>query len=220
MQEALENALTVAIRAPAAVIGAGRTDRGVHARGQVAHFHTELTLDTRRTLRSLNGLTPAAIAVHALEKAPDGFHARFDASSRRYHYYVSTRPAALARHYRYVLPSPIDFCIMNKAAAHLLGEHHFGAFCLQRSATRNRVCTVSHAQWIQEGRAHEWHFVIEANRFLHGMVRAFVGTLFEIGRGKRSVADIKRVLATRDRSAAGPAAPPHGLVLESIRYAR
>ncbi len=218
VQAALEEALAIVLQVPTPITGAGRTDSGVHARGQVAHFQA-CALDTGHVQRSLNGLTPPSVVVHALEVAPDGFNARFDATSRRYHYYVNCENTALERHFRYMLPYSVCFGAMNEAATHLLGEHHFGAFCLHRSATRNRVCNVTRAQWMPESRPHEWRFEVEANRFLHGMVRAIVGTLLDVGRGKRPMKDVARTLDSRDRRKAGPAAPPYGLVLEFVRYA-
>ncbi|MDX1545871.1 MAG: tRNA pseudouridine(38-40) synthase TruA [Rhodothermales bacterium] len=218
VQQAVEEALAVALRAPTPVVGSGRTDAGVHARGQVAHFRTESPPDLFRLRRSLNGLLPPGIAVLAADAAAEDFHARYDACRRRYHYYASTAPRALDRAWRlYLRPAP-DFERMNRAAEMLLGTHHFGAFCKTRSETENRVCTVVHARWIAEPREGDWRFEIEADRFLHGMVRAIVGTLLEVGRGKRPEDDLARVLATEDRRAAGPAAPPHGLVLERVSY--
>lgn len=219
IQKELEDALATALREPISVTGSGRTDAGVHARGQVAHFTTNQHVDTYRLLAALNGLLPRTIAVRAVEQAPDGFHARYDARLRRYHYYVSTGFRALDRHMRWhVRPAP-DFERMNEAAADLLGTRDFDAFCRTQSDTRNRICTVHAARWVRETDAGDWRFEIAADRFLHGMVRGIVGTLLEIGRGKRPVNDIPRILSLKDRREAGPAAPAHGLVLEEVSYA-
>lgn len=218
VQAAVEEALTTALRTTVEVTGSGRTDAGVHARGQVAHFATDEPVDLHRLRRSLNGLLPETVAVHALAAAPDGFHARYDARRRRYHYYTSTLPRPLERGRRWLLRPAPDLDRMNRAACTLLGTHDFDAFCKTQSATRNRVCTVYDARWVDEPRHGDAYFVVEADRFLHGMVRAIVGTLVQIGRGKRPENDLTSVLASRDRRSAGPAAPAHGLVLEYVGY--
>ena len=218
VQEAIEKALAVVLRARPSLVGSGRTDAGVHARGQVAHFEATEGLDVRRLRRALNGLLPKSVAVLALERTSDAFHARYDARQRRYHYYASTVPRALDRAWRLHLRPVPDFERMNRAAEALLGTHHFGAFCKTKSETENRVCAVEQARWTPEDRPGDWRFEIAADRFLHGMVRAIVGTLLEVGRGRRPADDLPRVLATEDRRAAGPAAPAHGLVLEHVRY--
>ena len=218
VQQTLEEALETALRTPAVVTGAGRTDAGVHARGQVAHFVTAHAVDVARLRRSLNGILPVSVAVLALEPVPDAFHARFDARGRRYRYHASTVARPLDAGRRLLLPRGVDFERMNMAARTLLGVHHFGAFCRIRSETRNRVCAVKKAEWQEEDRKGDWHFEIIADRFLHGMVRSIVGTLLEIGRGKREPYDLERILASRDRREAGPAVPAHGLVLEGVTY--
>jgi tRNA pseudouridine38-40 synthase len=220
VQAAVEEALRTALRIPVGVVGSGRTDAGVHARGQVAHFETPSPVDVFRLKRSLNGLLPPTVAVLEAAPAPDGFHARYDACQRLYHYHATARPHVLDRHTRWLIRPEPDWALMNEAAEHLLGRHHFGAFCLTQSATRNRVCTVERAGWVEEERPGDWRFEVAADRFLHGMVRAFVGTLVEVGHGKRAPASLPDVLASQDRRAAGPAAPAHGLVLQRVLYPR
>ena len=221
VQSAVEGALRTFTRQKnLRVTGSGRTDAGVHARGQVAHFECETLPDNapQRLVKALNGLVPPSVAVRTAAQVHERFHARYDARLRRYHYYISTEPLALERNRRLVIYPSLDFERMNRACAHLIGDQHFGAFCRTRSATVNRICSVARAQWEPEAPSGYWRFVVEANRFLHGMVRALVGTLLEIGRGKRSVQDLKRILATQDRRESGVAAPAYGLVLEHVMY--
>lgn len=218
MQEALERALATILRTHIEIVGSGRTDAGVHARGQVAHFECGAELDTLKLARSLNGILPDTVVVLASERAPDGFHSRYDAIWRTYFFQVGTAPRALDRGLRWQLHPAPDFDAMNAAARTLAGTHNFCSFCLAQSETKNRVCTIERAEWVQEGRRNNWRFEITANRFLQGMVRAIVGTLLEIGRGKRPPDDIGRVISSMDRRAAGPAAPAHGLVLERVDY--
>ncbi len=223
VQAALEEALAKALRTPTGIVGAGRTDAGVHARGQVAHFLADAlprnsTIHIRRLLASLNGLLPDAIAVRTLAVAPDGFHARYDARLRRYRYYIATGFRALDRHMRvHIRPEP-DLALMQAAADTILGEHDFDTFCRTQSETKNRVCTLYEARWTDESGDGDAYLEITGNRFLHGMVRAIAGTLLEIGHGKRPVDDMARLLARKDRRAAGPSAPAHGLVLEEVVY--
>ena len=218
VQEALEKAIAVACRIKADVVGSGRTDAGVHARGQVAHFSLPNPIDPHRLRRSLNGLLPAGIAVLRVEPASATFHARYDAARRRYHYYIATEPRALDRAHRTAVRPEPDFELMNSVAIALHGTHDFDAFCRARSETTNRVCTVHEAHWLSEERAGDWYFAVEADRFLHGMVRAIVGTLLQIGQKGGSREQVAAILASRDRREAGPAAPAHGLVLEKVSY--
>lgn len=220
VQGELEAALRRLFGRPVGVVGSGRTDAGVHARGQVAHFDVPDGTDAFRLLRSLNGLTGPDVAVLDIAVAAPDFHARFDARRRVYHYHAATAARALDRAARVLLRPAPDVERMNAAAAHLLGTHGFGAFCRTQSETENRVCTLYAAQWEPEGRAGDWRFRVEGDRFLHGMVRALVGTLLLVGRGRLAPDDLPRILATEDRRAAGPAAPAHGLVLHEVRYGR
>ncbi len=221
IQADIEEALRTFLRCDQLrITGSGRTDAGVHARGQVAHFECQVmtTVQRHRLVSALNGLLPPSIAVRAAAKTHDDFHARYDARRRTYHYCISSVPLALDRSRRLFLSSVLDYPRMNHACSLLIGTHHFGAFCRTQSATVNRVCTVHYAQWEPEARPGYWKFVIEADRFLHGMVRTLAGTLIDIGRGQRSVHDLEYILDSRDRRKAGPAAPAHALILDHVTY--
>lgn len=221
VQGAIETALETALRSPVSIVGSGRTDTGVHASGQVAHLQVPGDIDTYRLLASANGLLPRSVAVTSITKVRDDFHARYDATARQYRYRISTRATAIEHAIRWhVRPAP-DLETMNQAAALLLGTHDFSSFCRTQSETENRVCTVEHAAWeAAQGSlsGDRSDFVIRADRFLHGMVRAIVGTLVEVGHGKRAPGDIETILAARDRTVAGFAAPPGGLMLERVHY--
>ncbi len=218
IQGEIERALTVSLREPVSIVGSGRTDAGVHARGQVGHFQFERDIDVSKLVGSLNGLLPRTIAIRDCQKMAPSFHARFDAVRRHYRYHISDRPVAIdVNHVWMTRPTP-DFELMNHAAGALIGEHDFSAFCKTGSDVSTRICTVCSARWLPGKRSGAWHFDIAANRFLRGMVRAIVGTLLEIGRGKRDPESIPDLLASQDRSRAGMAVPARGLILEAVDY--
>jgi tRNA pseudouridine38-40 synthase len=219
IQGAIETALRTALRQPVGVVGSGRTDTGVHASGQVAHLSTDGDIDARRLLSSLNGLLPGSIAVRSIRQVRDDFHARFDAGSRQYRYRMGLLPFAIEESIRWFLRPAPDMERMNQAALHLLGRHDFTSFCRTQTETENRVCTIETARWEPTpDDESKIDFVIRADRFLHGMVRAIVGTLVEVGQGKRETRDIVEILAALDRKKAGFAAPAHGLMLERVVY--
>lgn len=232
VQDAIEEALKTVLRTSVAVVGSGRTDSGVHARGQVAHMRTDKPIDVERLQNSLNGILPGSVVIKALDAVDDGFHARYDARLRSYAYYVTVRPSALFRRYQWHIRRTPDFSRMNEAARALIGRHDFSAFCKTASGTINRECHVTQADWLpgspwpigssvdRDESSGSWVFFIKADRFLHGMVRTIVGTLVEVGHGKRSPESFVGLLNSLDRQQAGFAAPAHGLVLEHVEYLR
>ncbi len=216
VQDALEQALHTLIKEPVRLIGAGRTDAGTHAFGQVAHFQTETTLPLDRLLRSLNGLLPPDIAVRTADEVAAGFHARYSATRKRYRYRIHQGKAAVNRTQVWTYYSALSLAPMAAAARALCGERAFGAFCKQDPIPEHLTCRVFDAVWSQRGP--ELVFEIEANRFLRHMVRILVGTMVEIGRGMRPPTAITDLLASGDRTAAGATAPASGLCLLWVAY--
>jgi len=217
VQAELERGLTLLLGRQTAVVGAGRTDAGVHARMMVAHFDTAVSVDCQQLAYKLNRLLPRDIAVSRVENVPNDKHARFSATERTYHYYVHTTKNPFLRHYSCELHYPLDFGLMNRAAATLLEYDDFGAFCKTHTDVKTKLCHVVRAEWLQVG-AGEWCFVISANRFLRNMVRAVVGTLIDVGRHRLTVEGFRAVVEGRQRTAAGESMPANALFLEEIKY--
>jgi len=216
VQEEFERALQELLREKVTVNGAGRTDAGVHARGQVANFNTTSVLDCGQIERGLNALLKNDIVVLKCDEVPESFHARFSAVGRRYSYTITTVPTALDRGRVWFLRYSLDPGPMREAAVAIRGSHDFTSFCRAGADVRHHICDVRDAAWT-EGAA-ILRFSITADRFLHGMVRTLVGTMVDVGRGFISFADFAAVLQGRNRALAGPAAPPAGLVLEEVYY--
>jgi tRNA pseudouridine38-40 synthase len=219
VQGVLEDAFSDLEGAPVAVAGAGRTDAGVHALGQVASVESGLALPVEAVAAALNARLPDDLLVRWVEDAPPGFHARYSAVSRRYFYLIGLAPSPLWRRHRWLVTYDLDRDRMAEAARHLEGERDFSSFAVAGSEPNHHRCRVSLVSLEWEAR-HGGMIVfrVEADRFLRGMVRSIVGTLVEVGRGRTAPADIPGVLAASDRSAAGPTAPPWGLYLERITY--
>ena len=217
VQGELQRGLSLLLRQEVTVTGAGRTDTGVHARMMMAHFDTDTPIDGSQLAYKLNKLLPHDIAVQQVRQVPDDLHARFSALSRTYHYYIHTVKSPFLRHYSCELHYPLDFEKMNQAGAMMLEYEDFGAFCKSHADVKTTLCHVTHAQWHQTGE-HEWYFEITANRFLRNMVRAVVGTLIEVGRGRLTLEDFRRVIEGKRRSDAGESMPGNALFLEKIEY--
>ena len=217
MQEELQRGLSTLLREDISVTGAGRTDAGVHARVMVAHFDTEKALDCRQLAYKLNRLLPQDIAVDRVEPVSDDLHARFSATSRTYHYYIHTRKDPFRRAYSCEMHYDLDFAKMNEAGRILTTYEDFGAFCKAHSDVKTTLCQVTKAEWIQTSDT-SWYFEITANRFLRNMVRAVVGTLVDVGRGKLTLDDFRKVIEGKQRSDAGESMPANALFLENITY--
>ena len=216
VQSEMEKALATILREPTSLVFAGRTDAGVHALKMVAHFDCIKQLPDNLVGR-FNNLLPTSIAIRDIYPVTLDAHARFDAIERTYCYRITTRkdPFLYVTHTR-VAPG-LDYDAMNRAARLLLGEQDFSSFCRVHTDARTMICHVSDARWVEENET-EAYFTITANRFLRNMVRAIVGTLFEIGRGHMTEEELAIVIAAHDRCKAGHSAPAEGLALTEIKY--
>ncbi len=215
VQAELNKALTTLLREPTSVVGAGRTDAGVHAKKMVAHF--DGTIDKLDVFQQkLNGILPPSIAIHDIKKVTPEAHARFSALSRQYEYHVCTEKNPFLEQFAQRMPEDLDFETMNRAAQHLLDYSDFTSFSKLHTDSKTNICQVTFAQWRQQGE--KWIFTIEANRFLRNMVRAIVGTLFCVGRGKISEKDFCAIIEAKDRGAASASAPAKGLFLTNVIY--
>jgi len=219
IQEVLETALAKLTGEQVLLLGSGRTDAGVHAWGQVANFKTSSHIPLKAFHAGLNSLLPRDIAVLEAAEAPADFHARKSARAKTYEYLILHRasPSPLNRRYAWVVREPLDLGAMSQAAAALPGEHDFSAFRASGGSPGHAVRKVLAAAW-QQGEAGRLQFAITANGFLRGMVRSLVGTMVEIGRGKRPPEDLSALLASGERAAAGPTAPAQGLFLVEVIY--
>jgi tRNA pseudouridine38-40 synthase len=222
VQGVLEEALERLCSAPTAALGSGRTDAGVHARGQAVGVRvTERWQDVQKLRRALNSVLPADVWVASAVEMHDRFHARYSAVSRRYSYYVGTDEEAnspFRGRYELAIGQPLDRGALDAAAAHVEGEHCFLGFAVLGTAPAHddHRCRVSQARW--RDRPGGLVFEIEANRFLHHMVRFLVGTTLDIATGRRPVADLVRLLGASDNAEVSPPAPAHALFLDRVTY--
>ncbi len=216
IQGEIESAAEQVLQEKANVIGAGRTDAGVHARGQTANFRTETKLTIEQIKGGLNGLLPKDIVVLSAEEVPLDFHARFSAKERHYSYVISLQPNAIERNFAWQLSYSLDGKVLHRCAEDLLGTHDFESFCKAQADVDHYKCDVTLSSWSIAN--DKLRYEIHANRFLHGMVRALVGTMIDVARGFTTLDDFRVILEKKDRTAAGMAAPAKGLVLEKVIY--
>ena len=217
VQETLMRALSTFLCRKIEVVGAGRTDAGVHARLMVAHFDFECELDGALVTDKLNRLLPPDISVYEVKRVKEGAHARFDAVSRTYKYYVTTRKDPFSRQYAWRLFNMLDFEKMNEAACILFEYTDFTSFSKLHTDVKTNNCRIMQAEWVRLSDT-EWVFIIQADRFLRNMVRAVVGTLVEVGRGKLTLEGFRKVIENKDRCSAGSSVPGHALFLVDVGY--
>lgn len=230
IQNLLEKALETICGKPVAVIGAGRTDAGVHALEQVCHFKTISRLSTETLRKALNRLLPRDIVIHQVDEMPADFHARYTATARTYAYFLLNRPVPSALFGRFLVWAPyeIDVEAMNEACRFLVGEKNFSSFCNQGSSRKNHITHVKKALCVRGTKQIKLPFsylggdlvmfYIKADSFLYSMVRIAMGTLLQIGRKKKSPHDMEKILKEQDRKTAGPTAPAKGLFLIKADY--
>lgn len=218
VQQTIEEALSTILRESVEVVGAGRTDTGVHAAFYVAHFDTSKPIaQPEDFVYHLNALLPEDVAFGRIYTVAESAHARFDATEREYHYYIEPRKNPFTRATSWQLTTPLDVEAMNKAAKVLLTTEDFTTFAKLGSNNTNNICHIFRAEWI-EIECGMLVFVFRANRFLRNMVRAVVGTLVDVGRGKISPEEFAAIVASRDLSRSSSSAPAAGLFLTDVRY--
>ncbi|TLU99402.1 tRNA pseudouridine(38-40) synthase TruA [Dyadobacter luticola] len=216
VQQVLEEALAKVLRMNIELTGSSRTDTGVHAEQQFAHFDFDNIENPEVVLYKLNGIVPRDIAVHQIFPVPDDVNSRFAATYRKYEYRITRRKNPFLIDLSYLLKGEINIPRMNEAAALLLKHIDFESFSKIHTNVNNFHCTITEARW--EDRGEKIIFHIQANRFLRGMVRALVGTMLEVGRGKISVQDFEEIILAGDRKKAGAQAPAEGLFLVEVGY--
>ena len=216
VQEVIEKALTTILKEDIAVVGAGRTDTGVHALQMYAHFDTEVNFDEEDLVFKLNSFLPKDIAIYDIFKVRPDSHARFDALSRTYRYRIALRKNAFNFENAYFFTIPLDVDKMNEAANILFQYKDFQCFSKVNTDVKTYNCNIMEATWSHEN--DELHFVVKADRFLRNMVRAIVGTMINIGIGKIEVSDLHDIIKSKNRSKAGYSVPAHALYLINIEY--
>lgn len=222
VEETIEKSLSIILRRETDIVGAGRTDAGVHAYRMTAHFDAEEC--DGRLKDKLNKMLPKDISILNIEEVNEDLHARFSAKSRMYRYYIHTRKDVFAERYSVLITYPLNFERMNEAAELLKDYTDFGAFCKTGSDVKTTICKIFSAEWkpiLEENssdKIYKWYFEIKADRFLRNMVRAIVGTLIDVGRGKISLDEFKQVIEGKSRSDAGESMPAKGLFLYDVEY--
>lgn len=233
VQEELQKALSVLLESEISVTGAGRTDTGVNAINYIAHFDTESSIsvpDAGKLAYKLNAILPRAVTVHKISPEGQDFHARFSAKSREYHYFVHRKKDPFMENFSWYCRYPVDIAKMNEAAGHLLGTHDFSCFEKTGGNNKTSICTIYEAGWKEYSPTHVKEmgfpsdsgdyivFTIKADRFLRNMVRAIVGSLIDVGRGKKEPNWFEELIACGTRSDAGESVPGKALFLSEVKY--
>lgn len=216
VQDEIEKVLSTILREKVAVVGCGRTDSGVHASEYFAHFDTALDFELESLKFKLNCMLPSEIAIADIFEVNMNLHARFSATARTYNYFINSKKDAFNHHLSWFMHAPLNVDAMNVACLYLLGTKDFTSFSKLHTQTNTNICTVMEAKWMLEN--DKLIFTIKADRYLHNMVRAIVGTCIEVGRGKISPEQFNEVIVSKSRQNAGASVPGHGLFLAKIEY--
>ncbi|NAS32489.1 tRNA pseudouridine(38-40) synthase TruA [Flavobacteriaceae bacterium R38] len=216
VQECIEKALSTLMRTPIMIVGAGRTDAGVHAKQMFAHFDIDENIDTDNLTHRLNSFLPRDIGIHQLYKVVDTAHARFDAVSRTYEYWIVYKKDPFLTDYAYLSRQNLDLEKMNEVSQLLFEYEDFQCFSKSNTDVKTYRCDIMEANWKQDDE--KLIFTIKADRFLRNMVRAIVGTLLQVGSGQISKEDVKKIIESKNRSKAGASVPAHALYLTQVIY--
>lgn len=216
VQQILEESLTTLLRKELVIIGAGRTDAGVHAKQLFAHFDSETLEDPQQLCHRLNTLLPADVSVRTIFEVPEDAHARFDALQRTYEYWIVQEKNPFYKDTAHYIWSTLDVEAMNKAAGMLMEYDDFECFSKSKTDVKTFICKIDTAQW--ELQEEKLVFTIRADRFLRNMVRAVVGTLLDVGQGKMKADAIREIIESKDRGRAGASVPAKGLYLTKVTY--
>ena len=217
VQGTIEAKLSMLRGVPTEIVGAGRTDTGVNASFYTAHFDSDTAIDCQQMAYKLNKVLPHDIAIMRIYEVEESKHARFDAKEREYTYLLTPRKSPFRRYSAWHYTADLDIEAMNSAAARLLVHEDFTSFAKLNSNNKTNICHISHAEWVVESDG-TLRFTIRADRFLRNMVRAVVGTLLEVGRGKMTVDEFCQVIEKKDRCSAGTSVPGHALFLVDVTY--
>lgn len=217
VQETIEKAMTTILRSEIKITGAGRTDTGVNARSMFAHFDVDNKIaDTRRFIMALNSLVGKDIAIYSVKEVSDDAHARFDATARTYKYFIGLQKSPFDYNFCWTPPFTLDVEAMNEAASHLFDYTDFTSFSKLHTDVLTNNCKIMYAKWEMEGE--QLVFTIKADRFLRNMVRAIVGTLVDVGRGKITVDGFCKIIESKNRCSAGASVPGNALFLWNVDY--
>lgn len=218
VQETLQEAMSIILRQKIEIVGAGRTDSGVHARNMIAHFDwAKESASIEALATKLNGFLPKDITIHSIRQVRSDAHARFSALERAYSYQVTTSKDPFLHEYKHRLFFEPNIELMNKLCSVLLQTDDFTSFSKLHTDVKTNICDISYAKW-ERVNDNDYLFTIKADRFLRNMVRSIVGTMLQAGRGKITDADFRQIIAAKDRQAAGESAPAKGLFLENVVY--